>query len=215
MQCAPNGEVVRFVEKPRVEMVRSPFDLANAAVFVVERAIFADVKFSRAADFSRDVFEPAVTQRLAKIYGFSIGSAGYRYDLGTPERLFEANMNVLAGRWDAPIPGRESRPGIWIESGVMKRGARIVAPAVVGRGAHLGLGSTVGPMAVVGEGCIIGRGASVQHSVLMARSRIGKNARVERCFVGSDSTIGSHIQLPAGSLLGDFARIGTADDQDR
>ena len=55
-----SGRIVRFVEKPNVSEIEPGFDLANAAVFICEKAFLESPGIVTAKHFSYGVFQPAV-----------------------------------------------------------------------------------------------------------------------------------------------------------
>jgi NDP-sugar pyrophosphorylase family protein len=208
MSCEKSGRVIRFEEKPLASDVKPGFDLANAAVFIVERSIFRDPLFRDAADFSRHFFEPAINGGARVVYGLDIGRSGYRHDLGGLQRFFDGNMNVLSGQWKAPIPGRQIFAGVWCESGVKRSGATLIAPVAIARGVSLLPGCIVGPMAVLGDSCTIGENARVSHSVVMGGTYLGPGAEVLDSVVGAHTRIGAGVRVPRYSFIGDNAAVG-------
>lgn len=208
MSCEKSGRVVRFEEKPLVSDIKRGFDLANAAVFIVERSMFRDPLFRGAADFSRHFFEPAINGGARVVYGLEIGKGGYRHDLGGLQRFFEGNMNVLSGQWKAPIPGREILPGVWCERGVALKGATVIPPVVIGRGVLLHPGCVVGPMVALGELCIVGKNVRVSNSVVMPGTYLAPGAEVLDSVIGAHCRVGEGVLLPPHSFVGDFAALG-------
>ncbi len=208
MSCEKSGQVIRFEEKPLVSDVKPGFDLANAAVFMLERSVFRDSLFRGASDFSRHFFEPAINGGTRVVYGLDIGRGGYRHDLGGLQRFFEGNMNVLSGRWKAPIPGRQIRAGVWCKPGATLDGATLIPPVVIGRCVSLHPGCVVGPMVALGDSCTIGENARLSNSVVMFGTRLARGAEVIDSVVGAHSRIGEGIRIPPHSFIGDYAAVG-------
>jgi NDP-sugar pyrophosphorylase family protein len=208
MSCEKSGRVNRFEEKPLVSDVKPGFDLANAAVFIIERSVFRDPLFRRAADFSRHFFEPAINGGAQVVYGLEIGRDGYRHDLGGLQRFFEGNMNVLSGRWKAPIPGRQILPGVWCEPGVALKGATVIPPVAIARGVSLHPGCVVGPMVALGDSCIVGENVRVSNSVVMCGTYLAPGAEVLDSVIGAHCRVGQGVLLPPHSFIGDFAALG-------
>jgi mannose-1-phosphate guanylyltransferase/phosphomannomutase len=210
MSCSQEGEISRFVEKPLVTELAPGFDLANAAVFVIEREAFEDVRFKDASDFSYDFFQPAVANGWLSVYGVDIGDQGYRHDLGTPERLLEANIKVLSGEWSGTVPGRQIRPGVWCGEGVQIDGAAIVPPVALGQNVTLKPGCTVGPRAVVGDACTIAENAFVRDAVLLHGCKVAPRGRVTESILGAHCDIGQGVSLPDRSCVGDYCKFASA-----
>ena len=206
LSLAADGRVTRFVEKPPVSELHPGFDLANAAVFVVERSVLEDSARAGATDFSRHLFEPAVREGRFPIYGAAIGD-GYRHDVGSVARLLEANAKVLAGEWAAELPGEPVAPGIWQGRGCSLAEATLTPPVLLGDEVKLGPMCRVGPGVVLGNGCEVGSGAVLRNAVLLQDCKVGERARVESSVLGARCQIGSAVRLPPYSALGDFTFV--------
>jgi mannose-1-phosphate guanylyltransferase/phosphomannomutase len=204
-----DGLITRFVEKPKVEEIKPGFDLANAAVFVIERSWLDAKESADARDFSYDFFERALRDNLCPIYGCDIGR-GFRHDAGNVDRFLEANLKVLRGLWLAAVPGRQAAPGIWQQDEGPLDGVTLTAPVLLGRGVRLGAGAVVGPDVVIGDGCVVGEGAQIRRSVLLEECVISRACSLEGSVLGGHVRLGNHVHLPAGSALGDFSAVADA-----
>lgn len=206
MALDEQGWVRRFVEKPKVDEIRPGFDLANAAVFICDRALFEDPAFGGASNFSYDIFEPAVgTGGL--VYAYDIGE-GYRHDVGNVARLYELNVSLLRREMAGAPPGTEQAPGFWTEPGAVWEGAEIVPPVLLGRGTHIAPQARVGPDVILGAGCRVEAGATVRQAVLLEECRIGAGSEVGPCILGMSARIGRGVRLPPHTVLGSFSTAG-------
>lgn len=110
-----------------------------------------------------------------------IDHAGTFCDVGTPERLLEANLAVLGGRWSSthlrPFEGMEQRPGrVYVDPAArVAPGVRFTGPALVAAGAEVGPGAELS-WAVVGPGCRVPPGARVAGAVLQSGTTLEGNA---------------------------------------
>lgn len=98
---------------------------------------------------------------------------GYWSDLGTPERLLGANLEVLTrearfARFD-PLAGFvEGPPGVFFGQGAIRGpGIRLRGPALVGHGATLEAGADIGPDVVVGARAVVGTGVRLERCVVL------------------------------------------------
>ena len=210
MSVNQQGRVTRFEEKPLVEHITDGFDMANAAVFICERALLGQVDFRGAKNFSYDLFEPAVKENRAALFGFGIG-AGFRYDLGSVARYFDANLQVLRGDLAGPIPGTKQSSGFWIGDQTAWEEAQITPPVLLGSGVYLGREARIGPDVVIGDGCRIGAGATIRQAVLMENCRIGAGARLDTCVLGPFAQVGQGVSLSPRAVLGAFCVVGLDD----
>ncbi len=199
--------LTRFQEKPKRAEITADFHLANAAVFICERALFDRPQFRDAKNFSYDVFEPAVHERQIPLYAFDIGS-GFRMDLGNTERFFDANLKLLRGALRGPLPGNERWAGVWIGDETIHQGARFTPPVLVGNDVHIERDAQIGPDAVIGDHCRIAERAIVRGAVLLEGCHIGAAAVVDTCVLGPHVRIGPGVSLPRYSVLGAFSAAG-------
>jgi NDP-sugar pyrophosphorylase family protein len=193
-----------FVEKPPVERI-PPEGWANAAVFVCERRLIADAGRSGAQDFSRDVFEPLVAREQGGVDGCLIGG-GYRLDIGSVSRLFEANMACLTGALAVDGLPFECADGLRSRDGFVP--ARWYPPVILGSAVEIDRNAAVGPRVVVGDRCRIRAGAAVRDSVILDDCEIGPDAKVEGAILGAGTMLGPGVTVPSGSVTGPLTRVG-------
>lgn len=208
MAVDPCNRVTKFVEKPEIAEIAPGFDTANAAVFVCERALFEDTRFLEARDFSYEVFQPAVNQNLVPIYACDIGN-GFRYDIGSIRRFYEANMDLLSGRLPGRIPGKQSLPGVWVGNGNFGY-ARLQPPVLLGDSILIADEVRIGPDAIIGDGCIIGGGATICRSIVMEGCRIGAGAVIDSCILGPNCVVEENQRLPKYTVVGAYGVLGNA-----
>lgn len=120
---------------------------------------------------------------------------GYWSDLGTADRLYEANLDVLTreavfSRFD-PLAGfAEGPPGVFFGEGAVRGPrARMHRPLLVGHDAMLDAGITVGP------GVILGRGVTVLSGSVLERCMVLDGVSV-------DGTLRDVILAPGGVRAG-------------
>jgi mannose-1-phosphate guanylyltransferase len=149
-----------------------------------------------------------VKHALAPIFGCSIGN-GFRQDVGSVARFYKANMDVLHGATPAMKPGRESRPGVWLQVHDVCRSVRLVPPVLLGKQVRLGSGCVIGPDVILGDGCTVGRKTTIARSVLLESCAVGQGVVIDSCLLGSHSCIGDAVHVPTGSALGDYSLVHT------
>ena len=118
---------------------------------------------------------------------------GYWNDLGTAERLFEANLDVITrqatfSRFD-PLAGfAEGPPGVFFGDSAMRGpGVRLHRPSLIGAGATLDARATIGPEAFVGADAVIESGVSVTRALVLPRSTVTRD--VAGAIVAGDRVI--------------------------
>ena len=191
------GRVVAFVEKPPPG--EAPTDLVNAGFYVLEPSVLDRVPPGRRVNIEREVF-PAMAA-AGVLYGWA--DPAYWIDVGTPERLLQANLDVVDGR----------RPALEVDEPV---GADVAAGADVGT-SLLGDGAAVAASArvsrsVLGPGVRVDHDAVVEEALLLPGAWVGAGATVRRSILGIDAGVEAGASVDALCVLGDGALVpaGTA-----
>ncbi|MCR4401214.1 MAG: NDP-sugar synthase [Firmicutes bacterium] len=194
-----DGRVLEFQEKPKRGEARS--NLANTMIYVFEPEIFDHIPTEGAPDFGKDVF-PRLVREGASFYGLVLDE--YWCDIGTLSHYRLAHRDILAGAVHVDIPGREVSPGVWIGEGAeVHRAATLLAPVLIGRGAKVGPGVQVGPYSVIGDNCVVDEGARIYQSVVWNNTRVGREATLKDCVVGSECYLERGASLGEGVVLSD------------
>ena len=99
------GRVLTFVEKPQ----SPPGNLANGAVYVLEKTVLSYIPDHGFCDFGHDIFPRLVGAGLP-LYGYPLTESDYLIDIGTPEKYHRANEDMKAGKlWKlSPVPSPQS-----------------------------------------------------------------------------------------------------------
>jgi NDP-sugar pyrophosphorylase family protein len=205
VELEADGRVHRFLEKPGWEEVTT--NTVNAGVYVLERELLEWIPKGEPYSMEREFF-PLLLERGAPFYGFV--APGYWLDIGTPAKYFQAQQDLLAGRFRAQVVprGREGAEG-WIHpSASIATTARIRGPVAIGPECQIEAGAAVGPGVVLGAGCRIGPGAQLETAVLWEEVEVGTAARLTGCLVGRGVSIGDHARVTPGAVLGDGTRLG-------
>jgi glucose-1-phosphate adenylyltransferase len=168
MQVAPDGRIVRFVEKPkdpellaslRVEWAalgdtEEPVDpdclLASMGIYLFERAVLKEALDGDEADFGKHVIPKLLAQRRV----FAYLHQGYWEDIGTIRAFYEANLDLCE-----PLP----KFNFYDATAPVFSHARYLPPSKI-------IKSRV-ERSVIADGCII-NDALIEHSLIGVRSRI-------------------------------------------
>jgi mannose-1-phosphate guanylyltransferase len=103
----------------------------------------------------------------------SVLQKGYWSDLGTAERLLEANLDVIERTATfsriEPLKGFiEGPPGVLMAPGTTREaGVRLTRPVLIGKGAQIGRDASIGPGVVIGKGAIVAQGARLTRSLVL------------------------------------------------
>jgi mannose-1-phosphate guanylyltransferase len=173
----PDGRVIAFVEKPPRD--EAPTDLINAGYYVLEPSVLDRIPGGRKVNIERETFPAMVADgRL-----FAVADPAYWLDVGTPERLLQASLDLLTGV-------RPGGPG---------GDVLLVGDATVDDGAEVA-------RSVLGDGCRVADGAVVTDAVLLSGVVVEAGAVVRRSVIGAGAVVSAGSTVTDLSVLGDCAR---------
>lgn len=172
--------VVGFQEKPRIEEARSR--LCNCGIYVFEPEIMAHIHPKGFDDFGRRVFPDLLRDHVPfHAHAFT----GYWSDVGNLHEYIRGNGDALSGRVEVEIPGREVRPGLWVEEGAtVASSARIEPPVAVGERCRIGEDTVIEGPCVIGPGCVVGDRSHIVRTLILERSHIPPGAVVVDGILG-------------------------------
>lgn len=197
------GRIRRFLEKPGWGEVFS--DTVNTGIYVLEPEALDYFAAGQPFDFSQDLF-PLLLREKKPLYGVVLD--GYWCDIGGLEAYLRAHEDVLSGRVKVDLPGREVRPQVWAEEGVViDEGARIEGPAAIGAHTQIGPGAYVGRYSVIGAGCTVQAGASIKRSVVWDHCFIGRGAALRGAVLGNRVQVQANAGVYEGAVVGDHSVI--------
>jgi NDP-sugar pyrophosphorylase family protein len=100
-----SGRMTRFVEKPAPGTVLG--NLANSGILVLEASVLREVPPDEPYDFGLHLF-PKLLGRGVPLFGERLD--GYILDIGSPDRLEQAEADYRAGRFRSPLRDADHAP---------------------------------------------------------------------------------------------------------
>ncbi|HMM19108.1 MAG TPA: glucose-1-phosphate adenylyltransferase [Selenomonadales bacterium] len=201
MNIDQDFRVTEFEEKP----AKPRSNLASMGIYVfnwpaVKAYLMADEQDgSSSHDFGRDVI-PRMLREGRSMFAYPF--EGYWMDVGTPESLWKANMDLL--REDAPIELRDQLWPIYTVDPVRPphyiNNAAVTRQALVSEGCQI-YGEVEN--SILFPGVSVGPGAVVKNSVLMPNATVGANTVIMAAIIGSET----HIEENCAIGLNDPAQI--------
>ena len=175
VETAPDGKVLRFVEKPQPGVTASRN--ASAGTYVMEPRALERMPGTAKQSIEREVFPQIVAD--GSLYALSTND--YWIDAGRPETYLAVNLRAASLHADAAIAhGARVDASAHVSHSVVDDGAVIEAGAVVDR-------------SVVLAGAVVGAAATVSESIVMGR--------VEPQATVTDSVVGRDGVVAAGSTV--------------
>ena len=183
---SPDKRIANFIEKPSAD--EAVGNTINAGAYIFDRSVLGLLKIGPSS-LERDLFPLLLNQgRL-----FSFDSKGYWIDIGTLDRYLQVHLDLLGGRTGLSLP--PTRPSL--------DGGRVA----LGAGARIDESARFSGNVSVGARCRIDAGAVLRDCVILDGTRIGANARVERCVIGPRCKVGERAALVSATALAGGSRI--------
>jgi NDP-sugar pyrophosphorylase family protein len=208
VETDPDGNVRRFLEKPKPEQITC--DTINAGIYILEPETFDRIPKDTAWSIERSFF-PSLVERhetfVAYIY------RGYWIDIGTPEKYLQVHRDIMDRRFVAP-PFERGKSTTWVSGEArLEDGASVEGPCFVDDGTIVRAGARIGPYSVLGRQCQIEEDARVNGSIVWPNTRIGRDAVVRdsilgrHCHVGRNATLEGHVVLGDKSAITDYSKL--------
>ncbi|OGO32127.1 MAG: hypothetical protein A2Z29_03530 [Chloroflexi bacterium RBG_16_56_11] len=179
--------VKRFIEKP--PSGEETTNWINAGTYVLEPEVLAHIPADVHYMFEKGLF-PDLLDKGHPVYGYPY--RGYWLDMGTPEKYFTLNADLMLSRVNGPIPSGLGLRGIHRDRGVtIDPSATLTAPVMVGKGSRIGPRSTIRGPVIIGRDCRIEDGVILENAVIWDRVTIGAGCHLRHCVISSRSTISS------------------------
>jgi glucose-1-phosphate thymidylyltransferase len=198
------GNVVRLVEKP----ADPPTDLALVGVYLFDARIHDAVAAIEPS--ARGELEITDAIQWLIDHGHRVRTElldGWWIDTGKLTPLLEANrllLETIEGRTDGDVDEWSTVDGrVVVERGARVVRSRIRGPVAIAAGCTI-VDSFIGPFTAIGADCEV-TNSEVEHSVVMAGSRIVDIARLE------DSLIGRHAVITRSQVRPRALRLMVGD----
>jgi glucose-1-phosphate thymidylyltransferase len=203
-----DGNVVHLVEKP----ADPPSDLALVGVYLFDPTIHEAV--ASIAPSARGELEITDAIQWLIDHGHQVRCellTGWWIDTGKLTPLLEANR-LLLERIEPQIDGKVDETSVIDGRVVVAAGAEIVnstvrGPVAIGAGTRI-VDSFIGPFSAIGDDCEVVN-SEVEHSVVMANSRILDIARLEDSLIGREAVVSRTRIRPRALrlMVGDHCQI--------
>jgi len=186
-----SGRVQRFIEKP--PLAEATTNWINAGIYILEPEVLEHIPSNTHYMFERGLF-PNLLDMGAPVYGYPY--RGYWLDMGTPEKYFSLNVDLLLSKVTGPLISISGQNGIYYSrDAVLHPSAVMTAPVMVDGGSRIGQGVLIKGPVVIGRDCRLEDGASVENAILWDNVTIGAGARLNQCIVSNNVTIGSSREV--------------------
>ncbi|MEO8574293.1 MAG: NDP-sugar synthase [Pyrinomonadaceae bacterium] len=194
VETGKNGEVLRFLEKPSVDVIaRLKTTNINAGFYVLEPSILDLIPSGENCSFEYDIF-PRVIAAHRAFYSHVL-SGEYWRDVGTPASYLSAHLDFLSGKIKQFSPTPDAASDIATT-------AEVDGVSIIGEGCVIKPHARI-TNSVLGPGVHVDEKASISNSVIWAHTRIGTSADIDGAIVGKSCYLGRNCHVGPGAVLGD------------
>ena len=213
------GRVMRFLEKPSWSQVTT--NMINAGTYILEPDVMAYIPFQTNFSFEHELF-PLLLERGVPIYAYP--SSAYWLDIGTPEKYFRLNKDLLSGRGgqyglssgQEVVVGEKSHihptaqitgPVVIDNNCTIGERVRLTGPVVIGHGSVI-LDDSVITESIIWQAVNIGKRVKIKDSIITNDCHLGDGSIVEEAVLGDHVTVASGYKLKAGSKIWPGTTVG-------
>jgi NDP-sugar pyrophosphorylase family protein len=186
-----NQKVQRFIEKP--PLAEATTHWINAGGYILEPEVLDYIPPGQHYMFEKGLF-PLLLEKGKPVFAFEY--QGYWLDMGTPEKYFSLNMDLLTGKVSSPLLGEDNKSGLsYGENVAIHPSAVITAPVVIDSGCRIGPGVKIIGPAVIGRECRLEGGVGLKNAVIWDGVSIGANAMLRHCIISNDAVIDNNENI--------------------
>lgn len=204
MEVNDNGRVLRFVEKP--SQADSRLDWVNTGIYIIEPDIFGRIPDVRPFDFGQHLF-PTMVGKRGGVFCYQAPEGTYWNDIDEPLAYRDVHRHALNEMGPLTVAGEELKPQVFTGKDCHISPEAIIIPpvqfddqVVVRKGARI-----EGPV-VLGKGVVVGEDAHLSDSVIWRNTLIEDGARVKSSLIGSNCQLYRNMTYD-GVLLASGARF--------
>lgn len=183
--------VKRFIEKPPLSEAKTNW--INAGCYILEPEVLGEIPQGQHYMLEKGLF-PRLLDIGKKVYGYTY--KGYWLDMGTPQKYFNFNMDLLLLKTKSPLIAAEETNGVYYSKDIdIHLTAKILAPVLIDDGCKIGKDVHIKGPAVIGKGCVINNNVSLEQVIIWDKVNIGQHSRLNRCIVSDDTTIAENQDI--------------------
>ena len=187
-------KVTRFLEKPVPGTTDSKN--INAGFIIMDPSVLQRIPENTPFSYERQLL-PHMVNEGEPVFGYA--SDAYWIDIGTPEKYFSLNADLLERKSIQYQPGHESKLCIHPEA-VIDNSAIVKGTVVLGKGVSVGPGADISN-SIIWEGVTIGKDVKIHSSLIADNCSISDGCCVNDSVLGSNVFLGEKRQIFAGSRV--------------
>ncbi|MEW6558152.1 MAG: NDP-sugar synthase [Elusimicrobiota bacterium] len=192
VETTKTGQIVQFLEKPSLNQITC--DTINAGTYILEPPIFDEMEKNTVCSVERELF-PKLLSKKIPFYGYVY--SGYWIDIGTTDKYLQVHYDLI-GSMKKNVISKESR---------VDKNVRIFGRLVIGSNSVIKSNTTISGNVCIGNNVKIGNGCFLSDCIILDKTAVNKNSRIEKSVVGKNCIIEANAYLTAGCAIGDKTLI--------
>jgi len=210
VETAPDGRVLRFLEKPSLEEVSTVW--VNAGTYILEPEVLQYIPQGEAHSFERGLF-PRLLEEGWPVYG--LRSRAYWMDIGNPTNYLRVHRDLLLGSAQADPASPMLSPGLWAgDSCTIDPSAHIRGPILLGPGCSIGPRTSLSGPLVLGPDCAIEGNSTLENAVLWSGVQVKQGASLTGCILGNNVQVHNGASIGNRCVLADDVVVGEGNHLD-
>ena len=203
-----DGIITKIMEKPK----NPPTNLAVTGIYFLTPIIFDII--SRLKPSARNELEITDALQMLMEEGNKITYntvTDYWKDTGTSEDIIHANKFILENS-DPYFYGKKEG-GVILSNNIMvgknsiiKNGAKIIGPVIIGKNCIIHSNTTIGPNASIGDNSVIGK-CNIEDSIIMSNCNIDGEFKIKDSIIAFNCMLTSKKNECQSFLLGEGTKI--------
>lgn len=203
-----NNKIIKITEKPK----NPPTNLAVTGIYFLTPYIFDVIKKLKPSWRNEleiaDALQMLIDEEKEIIYETI---TDFWKDTGTPNDIIEANRTVLENM--IGVFGGKKEENVLMEGKIIvgegtiiKNGAKIMGPAIIGKNCTIENGTTIGENTSIGDNSSLSC-CTVSNSIIMSNCVIEGSLKIRNSIIGSNSKIFQKQNDEKSLLLGEGTQI--------
>lgn len=212
VDCAADGRITSFQEKPSVKAAKST--LVNTGIGFFEPSVLEHIPSGEVYDIGSQLL-PALIDKGVAFHAIELPF--HWVDIGRLSDYWSANQELMRGATTegggVTMPGREIAPGVWVGLNVNVdwKKVRIEGPVYIGANSRVEAGCEIYGPTWISHGCYLQSGAKIRRSIVFEHTLLRSHGEIKDAVVFGRSCVDKEGRAMDGSGRG-LDWVGDARD---
>ena len=202
VEIKENGNIVKFVEKPKTE--DAPSDLINAGAYLLEPQVLDFIEAGRLVSMEREIF-PQIIKETSMFYGFQF--KGYWIDVGRMRSYIDVHKFLMEKRNITSFTGEQCTVQGQLDFSSLGNQVSVgkdsmIHSSILFDSVHVG-SNVILERCVIGEQCEIGDNVRLKDVAIGDNEKIRANTTLQNTIVWNQPIPNGYPQKQIGNVIGE------------